>query len=135
MLTRTNSESLGGAATRWRGWRRRPDMTRGVAITSSVHLDDHTHLEPVRYGRGSNLMGLLSTVLTDGGGRVPRPVRWLGTALRHPGQVASLVLGLGSWSQRTVIGLVMQTGGASITRATAADLARHHPADVGPGRG
>ncbi|WP_421732204.1 FAD-dependent oxidoreductase [Cellulomonas sp.] len=114
-LTRTNSESLGGAATRWRGWRRRPDLTRGVAITSSVHLDDHTHLEPVRYGRGSNLMGLLSTVLTDGGGRVPRPVRWLGNVLRHPGQVASLLLGLGSWSQRTVIGLVMQTGGASIT--------------------
>lgn len=115
VLTRTNSESLGGAATRWRGRRRRPDMTRGVAITSSVHLDDHTHLEPVRYGRGSQLMGLLSTGLTDGGGRVPRPVRWLGTVLRHPGQVASIVLGLGSWSQRTVIGLVMQTGGASIT--------------------
>ncbi|KQY46071.1 GMC family oxidoreductase [Cellulomonas sp. Root137] len=114
-LTRTNSEQLGGAATRWRGWRRRPDLSRGVAITSSVHLDDHTHLEPVRYGRGSNLMGLLSTVLTDGGGRVPRPVRWLGNVLRHPGQVASLLLGLGSWSQRTVIGLVMQTGGASIT--------------------
>ena len=114
-LTRTNSEQLGGAAGRWRGWRRRPDMTRGVAITSSVYLDDHTHLEPVRYGRGSNLMGLLSTVLTDGGGRVPRPVRWLGNVLRHPGQLASLLLGLGSWSQRTVIGLVMQTGGASIT--------------------
>jgi cholesterol oxidase len=114
-LTRTNSESLGGAATRWRGWRRRPDMTRGVAITSSVYLDDRTHLEPVRYGRGSNLMGLLSTVLTDGGGRVPRPLRWLGNVVRHPGEVASLVLGLGSWSQRTVIGLVMQTGGASIT--------------------
>ncbi|WP_456845965.1 FAD-dependent oxidoreductase [Cellulomonas sp. P5_C6] len=114
-LTRTNSESLGGAATRWRGWRRRPDMTRGVAITSSVYLDDRTHLEPVRYGRGSNLMGLLSTVLTDGGSRVPRPLRWLGNVVRHPGQVASLLLGLGSWSQRTVIGLVMQTGGASIT--------------------
>ncbi|MEZ0446712.1 FAD-dependent oxidoreductase [Cellulomonas sp. ICMP 17802] len=114
-LTRTNSESLGGAATRWRGWRRRPDMSRGVAITSSVYLDDRTHLEPVRYGRGSNLMGLLSTVLTDGGGRVPRPLRWAGNVLRHPGQVASLLLGLGSWSQRTVIGLVMQTGGASIT--------------------
>lgn len=114
-LTRTNSESLGGAATRWRGWRRRPDMTRGVAITSSVYLDERTHLEPVRYGRGSNLMGLLSTVLTDGGGRVPRPLRWAGNVARHPGQVASLLLGLRSWSQRTVIGLVMQTGGSSIT--------------------
>jgi len=90
-------------------------MTRGVAITSSVYLDERTHLEPVRYGRGSNLMGLLSTVLTDGGGRVPRPLRWAGNVVRHPGQVASLLLGLGSWSQRTVIGLVMQTGASSIT--------------------
>ncbi|MDM7855334.1 FAD-dependent oxidoreductase [Cellulomonas alba] len=114
-LSRTNSESLGGAAMRWRGHRARPDLTRGVAITSSVWLDERTHLEPVRYGRGSNLMGLLSTVLTDGGGRVPRPVRWLGQVLRHPGRVASLLLGIGSWSRRTVIGLVMQTGGAALT--------------------
>ena len=110
--TRTNSESLGGAATRWRGHRGRPDMTRGVAITSSVWLDERTHLEPVRYGRGSNLMGLLSTVLTDGGPRVP--LRWLRNVVRHPGQVASLVLGIGSWSNRTVIGLVMQSGDSSI---------------------
>jgi cholesterol oxidase len=114
-LSRTNSESLGGAAMRWRGHRTRPDLTRGVAITSSVWLDERTHLEPVRYGHGSNLMGLLSTVLTDGGGRVPRPVRWLGQVLRHPGRVASLLLGIGSWSRRTVIGLVMQTGGAALT--------------------
>ncbi|WP_029292013.1 FAD-dependent oxidoreductase [Cellulomonas sp. HZM] len=114
-VTRTNSESLGGAAMRWRGHRTRPDVSRGVAITSSVWLDERTHLEPVRYGHGSNLMGLLGTVLTPGGGRVPRPLRWLGRVLRHPGKVASLLLGLRSWSRRTVIGLVMQTGDASIT--------------------
>ena len=132
-LTRTNSEALGGAVARWRDRRSAPDLTRGVAITSSVWLDERTHLEPVRYGRGSNLMGLLSTVLTagrtrpggggagvapadgrPGGARAERALRWLGTVARHPGQVASLVLGIGSWSQRTVIGLVMQTGGASI---------------------
>lgn len=117
-LTRTNSESLGGAARRVRGWRRHEPLNSGVAITSSVWLDDHTHLEPVRYGRGSNLMGLLATVLTDGGGRVPRPVRWFGQVLRHPARVASVLTGLGSWSQRTVIGLVMQTGDASITVAS-----------------
>ncbi|MEN0130290.1 MAG: GMC family oxidoreductase [Brevundimonas sp.] len=111
-VTRTNSESLGGAATRWRGHRSRPDMTQGVAITSSVWLDERTHLEPVRYGRGSNLMGLLSTVLTDGGRRVP--LRWARNVVRHPGQVASLLLGIGSWSRRTVIGLVMQSGDSSI---------------------
>ncbi|MFC4613256.1 FAD-dependent oxidoreductase [Cellulomonas algicola] len=114
-LTRTNSESLGGAARRVRGWRRREPLNSGVAITSSVWLDERTHLEPVRYGRGSNLMGLLATVLTDGGGRVPRPVRWLGQVARHPARAASVLTGLGSWSQRTVIGLVMQTGDASIT--------------------
>ena len=60
--SRTNSESLVGAVSR------RPDVdfTRGVAITSSFHPDPQTHVEPVRYGRGSNLMGLLGTVLTDG---------------------------------------------------------------------
>ncbi|NUO42138.1 MAG: cholesterol oxidase, partial [Streptomyces sp.] len=35
------------------------DYSRGAAITSSVHLDDTTHIEPVRYGRGGNLLGLL----------------------------------------------------------------------------
>ena len=33
------------------------DFTRGVAITSSFHPDEHTHIEPVRYGKGSNAMG------------------------------------------------------------------------------
>lgn len=117
-LSRTNSESLGGASRRVRGWRGKPAVNTGVAITSSVWLDARTHLEPVRYGQGSNLMGLLATVLTDGGGRVPRPVRWLGQVLRHPVRVATLLTGLDSWSQRTVIGLVMQTGGSSITVGT-----------------
>jgi cholesterol oxidase len=49
-----------------RGRSRRP-MTRswtspeGVAITSSFHPDEHTHIEPVRYGKGSNVMSLLQT--------------------------------------------------------------------------
>ncbi|GAA4626599.1 GMC family oxidoreductase [Cellulomonas oligotrophica] len=114
-LTRTNSESLGGAVRRLRGWRRHPSLHQGVAITSSVWLDERTHLEPVRYGRGSNLMGLLATLLTEGGGRVPRPVRWVGQLLRHPLRAASGLVGIGSWSERGMIGLVMQTGDGSLT--------------------
>ena len=57
-LTRTNSESLLGATTRRRG---RVDYSQGVAITSSFRPEPATHVEPVRYGAGSNLMGLLST--------------------------------------------------------------------------
>ena len=64
-LSRTNSESILGAIA--------PDATvdysQGVAITSSFHPDEHTHIEPVRYGKGSNVMSLLQTVLTDGDGR------------------------------------------------------------------
>ena len=60
-LTRTNSEAILGALA--------PDVTvdytQGVAITSSFHPDEHTHIEPVRYGKGSNVMALLQTVLAD----------------------------------------------------------------------
>ena len=56
-----------------------------MAITSSWHPDPHTHIEPVRYGRGSNAMGLLSTALTDGGSPASRIRQWLAVAARHPG--------------------------------------------------
>jgi cholesterol oxidase len=102
-LTRTNSEALLGA----QAVDRRVDYSRGVAITSSFHPEPDTHLEPVRYAAGSNLMGLLSTVLTDGGGRTPRWVKWVGTSLRHP-VVFARSLSNWHWSERTIIGLVMQ---------------------------
>ena len=74
VLTRTNSESLLGAiAPKGAG----TDFTRGVAITSSWHPDDVTHIEPVRYGKGSNAMSLMQTVLTDGDGPGPRWRTWL----------------------------------------------------------
>lgn len=103
-LTRTNSEAIVGATAR----HRRVDYTRGVAITSSWHPDEHTHVEPVRYGKGSNAMALLATLMTDGGGRVPRWVRWLWRAVTRPGDLARS-LWLRRWSERTVIALVMQS--------------------------
>ncbi|WP_045743030.1 FAD-dependent oxidoreductase [Actinoplanes rectilineatus] len=126
-LTRTNSEALLGAATR--------DVpaepfSRGVAITSSFHPDERTHIEPVRYGPGSNAMGLLSTILVDGGGRVPRPLRFLGQALRHP-VVLAHSLSVRRWSERTIIALVMQTADNSLTvRRT-----RRGRLTTGPGHG
>lgn len=81
-LTRTNSEALVGAMTK----AKRPpqDFTQGVAITSSMHPDAHTHIEPVRYGKGSNAMGLLTTMQVPGGGRIPRWLRFLGAVAAHP---------------------------------------------------
>jgi cholesterol oxidase len=110
-LTRTNSEALLGAATV-----RVPErgFSEGVAITSSFHPNPDTHVEPVRYGPGSNAMGLLSTLLVDGGGRVPRPVRFLGQALRRPGRLLRS-LSVRRWSERTIIVLVMQSLDNSLT--------------------
>jgi cholesterol oxidase len=101
-LTRTNSESIVGA----RSLRGDVDFTDGVAITSSFHPDAHTHIEPVRYGPGSNAMGLLQTVLTDGGPW--RPLRWFGVFFRHPLKHVRL-LSVRKWSNKTVIALVMQS--------------------------
>ena len=88
-LTRSNSEAIIGART----FRRNVDFSRGVAITSSFYPDDQTHIEPVRYGRGSNAMGLLTTgprrrrraisALWPGRGEVARPPAHAGAKPEH----------------------------------------------------
>lgn len=110
--TRTNSEALVGASTP----RVRPELrlAEGVAITSSFHPDEHTHVENVRYGPGSNAMGLLSTLLVDGDGRRPRWMRFLAQAAAEP-RAAARSLSVRRWSERTVIGLVMQSVDNSLT--------------------
>ncbi|MFC4945165.1 FAD-dependent oxidoreductase [Pseudonocardia sp. GCM10023141] len=114
-LTRTNSEAIIGAARTTVDPAQ--DFTRGVAITSSIHPDATTHIEPVRYGKGSNAMGLLQTVATDGAADVPRWVQVLRYLARHPVQFAQM-LRTYRWSERTVILLVMQSLDNSITTYT-----------------
>jgi cholesterol oxidase len=109
-LTRTNSESILGARTR----RKDVDYSTGVAITSSFHPDAQTHVEPVRYGKGSNSMGLLQSVLTDGGPGGPRWRKALREVRRNPRDVAKL-LWLKGWSEQTIIVLVMQSLDNSLT--------------------
>ncbi|MEU8549945.1 GMC family oxidoreductase [Streptomyces roseoverticillatus] len=129
-LTRTNSEALVGAQADDRRYGKahggaRPDFTQGVAITSSAHLDDHTHIEPVRYGKGSNAMGLLSVLQVPVGTRSPRAVAFAARCLRHPGQLLRS-LSNRRWSERTIIGLVMQSLDNSLTT---------HRRRRGPGKG
>ncbi|MFE9141807.1 GMC family oxidoreductase [Streptomyces tubercidicus] len=117
-LTRTNSEALVGAQTDNRRYRQRhgnkADFTRGVAITSSIHPDAHTHIEPVRYGKGSNAMGAMSILQVPVDGRGSRATRWAAHCLRHP---LLLLRSLSNrrWSERTIIGLVMQSLDNSLT--------------------
>ncbi len=82
-FVRTNNEALMGVIV--------PDpdvdFTDGVAITSILHTDEHSHIEPVRYGRGSGFFRTLVVPYSPGDhfpGRVAgavrafmkQPVRW-----------------------------------------------------------
>ncbi|MFD3577992.1 GMC family oxidoreductase N-terminal domain-containing protein [Streptomyces sp. NPDC058644] len=117
-LTRTNSEALVGAVTFPRRYRKkhgkgRPlDFTRGVAITSSIHPNPTTHIENVRYGKGSNLMALIC--VPQYRRNLPKPLAAVLAFLTHPLLVAR-VASTHRWSERTIIGLVMQTHDNSLT--------------------
>ena len=112
-LTRTNSESLLGATVLHKQARKRGlDFTDGVAITSSFHPDERTHIEPVHYGKGSNSMGLLQSPPTEGGpGRFGR---FFKTLFSWP-FVYIRAIPVRRWSQRTIIALVMQSHDNSLT--------------------
>ncbi|WP_406272241.1 GMC family oxidoreductase [Streptomyces sp. NBC_00191] len=117
-LTRTNSEALVGALTDNRRYRKKHgaekvDFTRGVAITSSIHPDENTHIEPVRYGRGSNAMGSLTILQVPYSAR-SRVAAWFGNMARHP-WLAARSLSSRRWSERAIIGLVMQSLDNSLT--------------------
>jgi cholesterol oxidase len=90
------------------------DYSQGAAITSSFHPDEHTHVEPVRYGKGSNSMGLLQTIATDGTKLSARHKQWWKTFLRNP-RILMRILNVKRWSERTIIALVMQNVDSSIT--------------------
>jgi cholesterol oxidase len=102
-VVRTNSEALLGITSR-----SRDDLWQGISITSKMEMDEVTHMEPVRFPPGSDVMLLLGTLLTDGGPGMPRQLRWLGNALRHPIQVLRLSKPWGKAASSTVL-LVMQT--------------------------
>jgi cholesterol oxidase len=109
-LSRTNSEALTGALMD----SREIDFSRGAAITSSFFPDEHTHIEPVRYGKGSNFMGLLQTIMTDGFTGKERRRHWFKQFLAKPSLLARLV-NVRHWSEKTVIALVMQDVDSSVT--------------------
>ncbi len=119
VLTRTNSESIVGAGRL--EVRDDLDLTHGVAITSSIHPTSDTHIEPVRYGKGSNAMGLLQTLMTDGAGPsgtdTPRWRQLLDQAGEDPKKMLRM-LNPAHWSERTMIALVMQHLDNSITTYT-----------------
>ena len=109
-LSRTNSEALTGSIMPKGG----TDFSKGSAITSSFFPDDHTHVEPVRYGKGSNFMGMLQTVMTDGVNIKDRRRQWLRQVVTKPSLVLK-IMDVRQWSERTVVALIMQNVDSAIS--------------------
>ncbi len=104
---RTNSESLIGVRVPGS----RDDLSKGVAIGSGVYIDEHTHIEAVRYPSGSDAMSAWCTMLTGGRPGPGRVALWLknlwSSTLRHPIRTFRLFQPFG-WARETVILLCMQ---------------------------
>ena len=110
-LSRTNSEAVLTA----RATGREVDLTPGVAITSSVHPDDRTHVEVVRYGRGSSALAFLNAVLVD---PEPGTSRWRGVLAEYRRLGLRGVWRLHTprrWAEQSIVVLVMQSLDNSVT--------------------
>ncbi|MFE6922271.1 GMC oxidoreductase [Nocardia sp. NPDC057663] len=106
-LTRSNSEAIIGVTSK-----SRKDFAQGVAITSSIHPEPHTHVEVCTYGSGQNALFLQTVPMVDGGAF--RFLRLLLTILLHPVQFLRSQNAHGA-SDRSVILLVMQSLDNSLT--------------------
>ncbi|MBI5505147.1 MAG: GMC family oxidoreductase [Deltaproteobacteria bacterium] len=101
---RTNSEAILGV----RSADRSVDWNDQIAITSGIYADDTTHIEMVRYNKGSDVIVDLFTLMTEGGGAIPRGIRYLGEIVKHPLRFVKLLWPLGKAASTSVV-LVMQT--------------------------
>jgi len=101
---RTNSEALVGVTTA----SRESDFSRGIAITSGIYPDDHTHVEITRYSEGSDMINMLSTPMVSGGPPLVRSMKWFWRCVRHPLDFIRS-LRLKDWAKKSIVLLVMQT--------------------------
>ncbi|MCP3873053.1 MAG: GMC family oxidoreductase [Desulfobacteraceae bacterium] len=103
-FVRTNSETLIGVKsddkdTNWNDQ---------IAITSGIYPDDTTHIEIVRFNKGSDVFLNLLTIMADGGGKMPRWLRFIGNIIKHPLRFIKLLWPLGKAASVSLL-LVMQT--------------------------
>jgi cholesterol oxidase len=107
---RTNSEAILGVTTEDRS----VAYSKGIAITTSFHPDEDTHVEVVRYSEGSDALAPLATLLTDGGPGLPRPLKYVKNVLTQPLTFLRSIWPFGK-AKRGIFLLVMQTLDNSIS--------------------
>lgn len=103
-FVRTNSESLIEVVSE----RRDHDLSKGIAIGSILETDEHSHIEPTRYGAGSGFFRLLAAPHVSGASFFSRMANLAGAALRHPLKLLRAVT-VPDFSKYSVILLYMRT--------------------------
>lgn len=104
-MVRTNSETIPGSTSRIKT----ADFSTGIAITSIFRVNENTHLEPVRYPKGSGFIRMLAIpMVTSSGSLLKRLGRVLWHGIRHPLDFLYAKV-YGQWAQKTTILLIMQT--------------------------
>ncbi len=102
---RTNSESiLAVLAPKGSGY----DFSETVAISSSIHVDETTHIETVTYGPGGDSQVPLFSLMVESGRRGTQPLHFLLALLRQP-RAALHTLRFRGAARRGLGLLVMQT--------------------------
>ncbi len=79
-FVRTNNEALLAVVSP----NRDEDFSKGVAITSILHTDRHSHIEPVRYGSGSGFFRTLVLPYSPGATAIGRIFGAVREFVRHP---------------------------------------------------
>ncbi len=103
-FVRSNSEALFGVMAPDKG----TNFSKGVAITSILHTDDHSHIEPVRYGPGSGFFRVLMAPHAPGPNALARMWGALVAFARHPLRWVKAFF-VDDWAKRTQILLYMRT--------------------------
>lgn len=100
---RTNNESLISVTT----FDKKNDFSKGIAIGSILHTDEHSHLEPVRYAEGSGFWRFGMTPLVHGKHFFIRILQLLLDFVQHPIQNLKIFF-TDDWAKRTQVLLFMQ---------------------------
>ena len=101
---RTNNETLISVSTK----DREKDLSKGVAIGSILHTDDNSHLEIVRYSRGSGFWKLLHLPMATGKNMAMRIFHIFGQLVTSPVSWFKTYF-INSWSRSTTVLLFMQS--------------------------
>ncbi len=101
---RTNSESLISVISQDRSL----DLSEGIAISSILHTDDHSHIEPTRYPAGSGFFRTMVGPLAEGESLPQRVFSALTTTLRNPLRTLRM-LTVSDFAKQSIILLYMRT--------------------------